>query len=299
MASIDPALVGVLVWTALALVAGVLLRRSPAALLTWAGVGWGCYLLVGNPYAGITVLLLLGMWVVHRYGLRHLLLYGGLAFVFATITWVDVAAGMLLPAAFADAAARTARFVAFAAAAYVLWRLATQRVNYLTNPLAWNAETRRVQQNAEYRRAKGLGKRGAGWAGRRARQAITGRPPPAPPRPPDDVDQLSQRDLFLHARRAGIKPAQHTTAELRDLVRAVRQQPPEPATARPHPPGPPPPTAQARPRTAPRNADGINRPRGAPSPTVLDVPPEVYEPGDLGMPAPLFHWRAPWWRVRP
>jgi hypothetical protein len=188
MTGLDPALAGVLLWTALALVAGLLLRRSPAALLLWAGAGWGFYLLGRNPYAAITVLLVLAMWIVHRYGLRHLLLYGALAFVFATVTWVNLASGMLLPAALGDAVGRTVRFVAFTATAYVGWRIVTHRLGYLANPLAWAAESRRVQQLAEHKRAMGLGKRGLGAIGRKARELATGRRQPEPAMPVRIVD---------------------------------------------------------------------------------------------------------------
>jgi hypothetical protein len=260
----DPALAGVLTWTALCLVLFGWLGRRPGAALLAAGAGWGFYLLVHNPYAGVTVLLALGMWVVHRYGLRHLLLYGGLALVFAAVAWVDVAGGMLLPAALGDAAGRTVRVVALVAAVFVAWRLVTGRLGYLTNPLAWSAETRRLRETAEYRRARGGGRRGLGWVTRHGQRAVTGREPPALPRPPDDVDQLTVRDLFIHARRAGIKPAEHTTAELRDLLREAGQRPPEPATA------------HAR-NEAPAQA--------------VDV--------DQLSPEPLFHHREPILRIRP
>jgi hypothetical protein len=234
--NLDPALAGVLTWTAVALVAGVLLRRAPTTLLIWAGAGWGFYLLGRNPYAAGTVLLILAMWVVHRYGLRHLLLYGALAFVFAAVTWVNLASGMLLPAAVGNAVGRTVRFVAFTATAYVGWRIVTHRLGYLTNPLAWAAETRRVQQTAEHRRAMGLGKRGLGKLGAAGRRAVTGRKPPAPPAGPDEIDAMRVRDLTILARRAGIKPARYTVDELRGKVREARTKtaqltpPPTPPT---------------------------------------------------------------------
>jgi hypothetical protein len=269
--NLDPALAGVLTWTGLALVAGVLLRRAPATLLTWAGAGWGFYLLGRNPYAAITVLLILAMWVVHRYGLRHLLLYGALAFVFATVTWVNLASGMLLPAAVGNAVGRTVRFVAFTATAYVGWRIVTHRLGYLANPLAWAAESRRVQQLQEHKRAMGLGRRGLGWITRHGQRAVTGRPPPALPRPPDDVDQLTVRDLVVHARRAGLKPSEHTTSELREAVRAHRAAPTQPA----------PPTAS----DAAREPEPATvRPRTTPPP----------EPDDFGIPEPLFERELTW-----
>jgi hypothetical protein len=274
-ADLDPALAGVLLWTGLALAAGILLRRAPATLLVWVAAGWALYYLKASPYAAGTVLLALGLWVVHRWGLRHLLLYGGLALVFAAVAWVNVAAGMLLPAALGDATGRTVRVVALVAAAFVAWRVVTGRLGYLTNPLAWSAETRRVQQTAEHRRAMGLGRRGLGWITRHGQRAVTGRPPPALPRPPDDIDRMLVRDLAIHARRAGLKPSEHTTSELRAAVRAHRAAPTQPA----------PPTAS----DAAREPEPATvRPRTTPPP----------EPDDFGIPEPLFRDREPVWRWR-
>lgn len=260
----DPALAGAVLWTALAVVAGGIAHRSPATIGTWAAVGWGFYLLTANPYAGATVLLAVALWIIHRWGLRHLLLYGGGAFVFATITWVNIISGMLLPAALGNAAARMVWFTAFTYGAFILWRLATQRLGYLTNPLAWAAETRRVQGLQEHKRAMGLGRRGVGWAGRRTRQAITGRTPPALPRPPDKLDQLDRDDLSRLARRHGVDPDPWLTDELRDQVREAEARPPEPATAH----------------------------------TRDEAPAQAVDVGHLS-PAPLFHHRESVWRIRP
>jgi hypothetical protein len=169
---------GLAVYSAIALLAGVITRRHPATIAVWAAAGWVPYLLVHYPYAGGTVALAVGWVAVHRYGWRHLLLWGGLGSLYSLMVWARISyGGVDFGAAALDAAGRTLRFAVFTALCWWAWRLMHDRVSYVTHPLAWGAESRRVQQLAEHRRAMGLGKRGLGRLGQAGKRAITaGRP---------------------------------------------------------------------------------------------------------------------------
>jgi hypothetical protein len=179
---------GLAVYSAIALAAGILTRRHPATIGIWAAAGWVPYLLVHYPYAGGTVALAIGWVAVHRYGWRHLLLWGGLGSLYSLMVWARISyGGVDFGAAALDAAGRTLRFAVFTALCWWAWRLMHDRVSYVTHPLAWGAESRRVQQLAEHRRAMGLGKRGLGRLGHAGKRAITaGRPAK-----PDDGEGLA------------------------------------------------------------------------------------------------------------
>src|SRR5262245_29978775 len=128
----DPALAGALLVSALAAAFVAVFRRGLAVAVIFTAVTWGLYYLTRNPHAGATILLAAGLFAVNRYGILHLIRYGSAAFVFAAITWTNLQAGMLLPAAVGNAAGRMVRLVALLWAAYVAWRLVRERLGYLT-----------------------------------------------------------------------------------------------------------------------------------------------------------------------
>jgi hypothetical protein len=260
----DPALWGLGLWAVLCVaVVGGIFRRPPVTVAAWAASGVGFYLLGRNPHLGVTVLLALALWVVNRYGILHLIRYGGMAFLFAAIVWTNITGGMFLPSAVGNAADRMVWLVALIWGTFTVWQIVRGKLGYLANPILYGAETRRIRETAEYKRARGGSRRSLGWVGRRTRAAVTGRPPPALPRPPDQLDSYGRDDLAILAGRHGIDPEGHLTDELREKVREARQRPPEPATA------------HAR-NEAPAQA--------------VDV--------DQLSPEPLFHHREPIWRWR-
>lgn len=174
MIHLDDATQGLLVYSAMALLAGRVLGLKPAAVILLASVGWVPFLMVKVPYLGGTAAALLLVVVLHRYGWRHVLGVGFVTVTFCLVLLARVHAyGYQFGAALVVAVHDTTWLVLKAAACLWAYQLARGKLGYLAG-YGWQAERRALQHTAEYRTAMGAGRRRLGRLGKRASDALVG-----------------------------------------------------------------------------------------------------------------------------
>lgn len=216
---LDGVTVGVLLYTVLALLGCPKLGIKPPGTLLVASVGWVGWLLVHNHRAGMAATALAILAAFKRYGWRHTLGTVAVTLLYSTLLWNRIAAhGANVAAAFADATIRMIFLVFWCVVAWIVYQTLSRKVDaWFGRGLA--AETYRLHETAEHKRAMGLGRKGLGWAKTRARQAVTRRGGPEPKTiegpPPKQLPAGRGRDRRGRF-TAGQRPAAHHPAQPTD-----------------------------------------------------------------------------------